>query len=315
MLTFAFCTYNRADRLDRLVSAMRAQACPVPYEILAVNNNSQDDTQAVLTRLAADDGAPLRWVTESVQGIVAARNRALAEAMDSDILVFIDDDELPSPGLLSAAYDAITREGAQSVGGRVEVDFSGQERPAWLESDLLGFLAQVDYGNAPFWITDDTTPLWTANVAYDMRIFREDASLRFDKRFDRRGNAVGGGSDAKIFKEMLRRNLRLRYRPEMLVLHSVEAWRLSRRYFLRLHYLDGRRTARFELPEYNHTVLGIPPFMLGHAMRHLFRTIALMLRGGQGLVRQAMNFSYAVGMMTGYRMRRSPNQARLGEPS
>ncbi len=41
LLTFAFCTYNRADRLRTLVAAMRAQACPVPFEILAINNNSR----------------------------------------------------------------------------------------------------------------------------------------------------------------------------------------------------------------------------------------------------------------------------------
>src|SRR5574337_1217092 len=98
-LTFAFCTYNRAPRMKKLVAAILAQDSPVPFEILAVNNNSTDDTVAVLDDLTRRPGAPLRWVTESVQGIVAARNRLLAEAMDSDVLVLIDDDEIPLPGL------------------------------------------------------------------------------------------------------------------------------------------------------------------------------------------------------------------------
>ncbi len=196
MLTFAFCTYNRADRLERLVAAMRAQACPVPFEILAINNNSQDNTEQVLTRLAAQPGAPLRWVTEPVQGIVAARNRGIAEAMGSDILVYIDDDEIPLPGLIAAAADAILKEGAQCAGGRVDMDFTSVPRPPWLGDELLGFLAAVDHGRQRFWITDDSKPIWTANVAYDMRLFRDDPELRFDKRFDRIGNVVGGGSDA-----------------------------------------------------------------------------------------------------------------------
>ena len=234
LLTFAFCTYNRAERLDRLVAAMRAQQCMLPFEILAINNNSSDDTAAVLARLEGLPGAPLRWVTEPVQGIVAARNRALAEAMSSDILVFIDDDELPQPGLLDAAARAIIEDGAQCAGGRVEVDFSSIGRPGWLEDNVLGFLAAVDHGPSKFWIKDDSTPIWTANVAYDMQLFRDDPGLRFDKRYDRVGKGVGGGEDVMMFRGLLKRGARIQYRPDMAVLHAVEPWRLKRRHFLRL---------------------------------------------------------------------------------
>jgi len=45
---------------------------------------------------AARPGALLRFVTETTQGIVPARNRAIEESLDnSDTLVFIDD-ELPA---------------------------------------------------------------------------------------------------------------------------------------------------------------------------------------------------------------------------
>src|SRR3569833_825900 len=128
-LTFAFCTYNRASRLPCLVAALRYQQCSVPFEILSVNNNSTDDTLTNLHALAAQPGAPLRIVTELSQGIVPARNRAIEESLDSDVLVFIDDDELPLPGLLMSAYDALTLECAHFVGGRVHVDFAAHCRP------------------------------------------------------------------------------------------------------------------------------------------------------------------------------------------
>lgn len=303
MLTFAFCTYNRADRLNRLVAAMRAQECPVPFEILAINNNSADHTVQELQRLAALPGAPLRWVTERVQGIVAARNRGIAEAMGSDILVYIDDDEIPLPGLIAAAADAILNEGAQCAGGRVEMDFSTVPRPRWLEDDLLGFLAAVDHGPQPFWISDDSTPIWTANVAYDMRLFRDDESLRFDKRFDRVGNVVGGGSDAIMFRSLLERKARIRYRPDMAVLHDVETWRLRRRYFLQLHYRGGLRAGQFRLPTYPRTVLGIPPFLLAQCVRHAGRAAAMVLAHRPGALRQAMNAAHAWGSVVGYRRR------------
>jgi len=304
-LTFAFCTYNRADRLERLVAAMRAQTCPIPFEILAINNNSSDDTTEKLAYLAQLPGPPLRWVTEPVQGIVAARNRGIAEAFDSDILVYIDDDEIPLPGLINAAADAILNEGAECVGGRVVMDFTSIKRPSWLEDDLLGFLAAVDHGSDAFWVQDTSTPIWTANVAYDMRLFRNDPELRFDKRFDRIGNVVGGGSDAIMFRSLLERKTRLRYRPEMTVLHAVEKWRLTRRYFLKLHYRAGIRQGQFRMPTFPRTLLGVPPFLIGQFFKPCLKTLSLMIMGKPGQVRQAMNASNALGVIVGYRRRTS----------
>ena len=303
LLTFAFCTYNRADRLPKLVAAMRAQSCPLPFEILAVNNNSSDDTAAVLDGLVGHAGAPLRWVTEPVQGIVAARNRCVAEALGSDIMVFIDDDELPQPGLLAAAADAILSEGAQCAGGRIDVDFSTLARPSWLGDELLGFLAAVDHGSRSFWISNDDTPVWTANVAYDMRLFRDDPKLRFDKRYDRIGKGAGGGEDVMMFRGLLQRGARIRYRPDMAVLHAVESWRLKRGYFLDLHYRAGRRQAHFELPDYPRTVFGVPPFMVNQLLRHCWSTLRVAAAGRGGAVRQGMNASFALGSIIGYRER------------
>jgi glycosyltransferase involved in cell wall biosynthesis len=303
LLTFAFCTYNRADRLEKLIAAMRAQACPVPFEILAVNNNSSDNTAEVLARLAQLPGPILRWVTEPVQGIVAARNRAIEESMDSDIMVFIDDDETPLPGILEAAAHAILNEGAQCAGGRVEMDFSHYPRPAWLGDELLGFLAAVDHGTEAFWIEDASTPIWTANVAYDMRLFRDDPELRFDKRYDRKGNVVGGGSDAIMFRTLLERKVRIRYCPGMGVLHAVEPWRLTRSYFLKLHYRAGLRHGQHQLPTYRKTVLGLPPFLVTQFLRQAVRAIGMQLARRPGSLRQGMNASHTLGAMIGYRSR------------
>ncbi|MBI3431374.1 MAG: glycosyltransferase family 2 protein [Hydrogenophilales bacterium] len=303
LLSFAFCTYNRADRLEKLVAAMRAQTCPIPFEILAINNNSTDATVDILTRLEQMPGPTLRWVTEPVQGIVTARNRGIAEALHSDILVFIDDDEIPLPGLLQAAADAILNEGAECAGGRVDTDFTTISRPTWLEDDLLGFLAALDHGPQRLWIQDMNTPLWTGNIAYDMRLFRHDSALRFDMRYNREGTGVGGGEDTKMLRTLLERKARIRYRPEMVVRHAVEPWKLRRSYFLKLHYRAGVRHGRFSLPRYPQALFGVPPFMVAQFLAHCGRTLKLAITGKPGLVRQAMNAAHALGSLQGYRNR------------
>lgn len=302
-LTFAFCSYNRAERLENLVAAMRAQDCPIPYEILAVDNNSKDNTRAILQTLTSRPGAPLRFVTETAQGIVPARNRAIEESLDSDILVFIDDDELPQPGLLHAVYDAIVNDGAQCAGGCIEVDFSPQGRPAWLENDLLGFLGALKHGDTPFWITDDSTPLWTGNIVYDMRLFRDGPALRFDPRYNREGTGMGGGEDAMLFRALLARGTKIRYRPDMAVWHFVEPWRLKRSYFLKLHYRAGLRVGRHELPAYPRALFGFPPFLIVQCVQHSIKALGMRLTGQPGVLRQAMNAAYAMGCLVGYRYR------------
>lgn len=300
MLTFAFCTYNRADRLERLVAAMREQASSLPFEILAVNNNSTDRTADVLDGLSQAPGAPLRWVNEPEQGIVPARNRAIEESLGSSILVFIDDDEVPLPGLLETAVRAILEEGADSVGGRVIVDFSENPRPAWLGDELLGFLAEVDHGNSPFWIQDASTPVWTANVAYDMDLFRGEPALRFDGRFNRAGKVFGGGEDVAMFEALLDRRARIRYEPKMQVLHSVEPWRLRRRYFLALHYHAGIRYGTYRVPSYSKTILGIPPFLVSQLTKQVLKTASILITRKEPALRQAMNASHALGTIRGY---------------
>lgn len=301
-LTFAICTFDRADRLPRLLAEMRAQASPVPFEVLVVDNNSSDATPSVVAEIAAMPGIPVRYVREREQGIPFARNRALADALDSDALVFIDDDELPYPGLLESAVRALTEQGARCAGGRVEIVFPGT-RPRWLADDLLGFLAEVNHGEKPFWIKDPSTPIWTANIAYDMRLFRDSPELRFDARYNRRGHGVGGGSDAMLFRELLRREVPILYCPQMRVQHHVEPWRMRRSYFLKLHFVAGRKYGQFQTGDYRRTVFGVPPFMVVAAARHWFRTAAMFIRRQPGVLRQAMNGTHALGMVWGRMLR------------
>lgn len=298
-LSFAVCTFNRAARLPALLAAMRRQRCPLDYEVLVVNNNSRDATGDVLAREAARPGPPVRVVTETTQGIVAARNRAIAESLGSDYLVFIDDDELPCSGHLEAAVRALRDEGAECVGGRIRVAFDDAPRPAWLSGALLGFLGELDYGDQPFWIQDRSTPVWSGNVGYRTAVFRADPGLRFDTRYDRAGHGIGGGSDAIMFRRLLDAGVRLRYEPHMEIQHLVEPWRLTRRYFLRLHYRAGVRYGCYEMPDYPRSVRGIAPFMLRNWLVSVGRAIGARLQNDPDYVRVAMNAAHATGCLRG----------------
>lgn len=297
----AFCTYNRAERLPGLVAALRTQRCDEPFEILAVDNNSADGTQQVLRQLAMLEGLRLRFVKETTQGIVPARNRVLTEASSAEYLLMLDDDEIPAPGWVQAGISALRDEGLECAGGRVRVRFEPGDRPRWLGDELLGFLAEVDHGDQPFRIVDVSTPVWTANVAYQTSLFAD--GLKFDPRYSRVGKGVGGGEDVVMFETLVRKGRRMGYRPDMVVEHCVEAWRLRRRYFLRLHYTSGLRAGMYSTQVSGRTFLGVPLYLYRQAANQGFRVVQHAgLNGGRWL-RQAMTFAHTCGRIVGVRRR------------
>lgn len=302
-ITVGLCTYNRADSLPGLVRALRELDCPRPFELLVINNNSRDHTASVLDELAAQPGVRLRWVLETEQGIVPARNRLIAETLERDYLLMLDDDEMPAPQWLTAGFDALHNEHADCVSGPITVDFRAIAAPPWLDTDIRGFLGEVDFGPAPYWNKNPSQRFYTGNIGYRLSLFREYPDLRFDIRYNRAGEGIGGGSDSHMFGRLLEMGVRLRYRPEMRVYHHVEPWKLKRSYFLRLHHREGLRAGRYPRAEYGRTLLGVPPFILLQALRHTGRALGMALSGHHQALRQGMNASHGWGLVRGTYLR------------
>jgi glycosyltransferase involved in cell wall biosynthesis len=306
--TVAVCTYNRARNLESLVKGLKQQACRHPFDILVIDNNSTDNTHYVLRALGRENGPALRVVKEERRGIVYARNRAIDESMGSDYMAFIDDDELPASGWLAAAVDALEREGADCVGGQIRVKVPQEGYPGWLERELLGFLGELSHADEPFWITEPSTPVWSGNIAYRTAVFS--GGLRFDERYNRKGDGVGGGEDCVMFHALLDHCAKIRYRPDMVIEHLIDDWKLRRKYFLTLHYLAGKKAGAWEGSDYERAFCGVPPFMIAQALRQWGKAFEMMLMRRPGALRQAMNGSYALGMIGGRfrRWRQGPEE-------
>ena len=299
-LTVAICSYNRAERLPKLVQALRKLSCPIPFEILIVDNNSTDATQKVVNQLIQlKEGAPVRCVLEGNQGIAFARNRAIEESLAGDFLLFIDDDELPSSQMLEAAVYSLDTEKAVCVGGKITINFGIFSRPNWLIDDLLPFYGEIDYGKNAFWIADSSTPIWSGIVAYQTNLFANNSDLRFDTRYNRKGKGIGGGEDGILFQELLKRKVKIRYQPDMAVDHFVEAWKIKRSYFIKLHFIAGRKYGQFQMDSYDRAILGVPPFMFRQLLWQIGQTLNLFFFRKPGTLRQAMNASHALGSIWG----------------
>jgi GT2 family glycosyltransferase len=94
-------THGRAQSLDIVLAALAAQITDEPFEVIVVLDGSSADSERVLeTWERLDVFASFRWYVQEQKGAAAARNRGAFLAR-APILVFLDDDVVPEPDLIS----------------------------------------------------------------------------------------------------------------------------------------------------------------------------------------------------------------------
>ncbi len=92
-------TFNGAARIGNCLDAILRQAATRDVEVLVVNDGSRDNTAEVI------QGYPgVRLINQTNAGPAAARNRGAKEARGT-ILLFTDDDCVPTPGWLDAMLE------------------------------------------------------------------------------------------------------------------------------------------------------------------------------------------------------------------
>src|SRR5690348_6834853 len=107
--TIIVCTYNRAASLRDTLQALRRLDSPAgcEWEVIVVDNNSRDDTRAVVEEVAAS-WPRLRYEFEGAQGLSHARNRGIGAAR-GDVILFTDDDVLPESDWLRVTLEGLKR--------------------------------------------------------------------------------------------------------------------------------------------------------------------------------------------------------------
>jgi glycosyltransferase involved in cell wall biosynthesis len=190
-----------------------------------------NDPAASALPLAAEFPADrVRFVHEPEPGIVAARNRALDESADADVLVFIDDDELPEPGWLRALVSTWERTGAAAVAAPVLSTFGEEPDPFVTEG---GFFVRrrLRTGTA-------LTIAASGNLLLDVgQVAR--SGLRFDRRF-----AQTGGSDSMFTSELHKRGYPMVWCDEAIVADVVPPTRANRRWVLQRAVRSGNASSR-----------------------------------------------------------------------
>lgn len=293
--TVSLCTHNHADRLARTLAELPSLREPdAAWELLIVDNASSDSTPELLARHVWPVSWQVRIVREAKLGIAQARNRAVSEAR-GEYLIFMDDDETVDPDWLRAFEGVIRQHTPDAFGGRIRVLFE-DPRPPWLADELLGFLGQLDWGNEARRLHDQDTPLFTGNFGFRKAIC-QDIGV-FDVALGRRGAANFGGEDVDFYLRLLQAGYKIWWMPDAIIHHRIQAAKLTRGYFLDLHYRQGRtqgartRGSQSRLP---------PRYLFPQVARAYGRALAKRLReGSDRSLRQEMNAAYFTGYLLGW---------------
>ncbi|MFN0316547.1 MAG: glycosyltransferase [Burkholderiales bacterium] len=295
-ITVAICTHNRRDQLALTLAALQALEAPVcDWEVLVIDNASSDGTASFLAGYDWRSRAPLRFLREERLGVAFARNRAVQEGRGEYVL-FLDDDETPDAKWLVAFAQALFDGEPDAAGGRIEVLFFGAEKPQWLTDELLGFLGKLDHGPLPIRLTCESQKIFTGNAA-----FRRSAVLAlglFDTTLGRRGRVNSGGEDVDLFVRLLRAGRNVLWVPNAVIYHRIEAPKLRRRYFLELHYRQGRMQGH----RARGSAARIPPlYLLPQLSRSIVAAVAQRWRQGyHSALRKDMNVAYFAGFIAGW---------------
>jgi len=91
-------TYNRLDQLKQVIAALQQQNYPIDdFEVVIVSDGCTDGTEAYLAQYTKP--LKLQVLTQQNQGPAASRNLGASRAQ-GDIILFIDDDVVPTPNLI-----------------------------------------------------------------------------------------------------------------------------------------------------------------------------------------------------------------------
>lgn len=263
-------TYNRGHSVGDAIQSVLAEHKGVPappLELIVVDNNSTDRTQAVVTGFALQDPR-VRYVFEPQQGLSFARNAGISVAR-APLIAFTDDDVRVDPQWAAAIVRAFREHPrADMVGGRV-LPMWPSTPPAWLTREHWAPLALADHGDSVLGISPERAIcLVGANVAFRQSVF--DAIGGFATEFQRVKDGIGSLEDHHFLLRFLGTGRTGLYDPRIVVHAEIQPNRLERDYHRRWHTGHGHFHALLKSDDMESTSVG----RLFGVPAHLYRQAA-----------------------------------------
>jgi glucosyl-dolichyl phosphate glucuronosyltransferase len=261
-ISVILCTYDRCQSLAKALDSVALSVVPtsVEWDVLVVDNNSKDQTCAVVEEFCRKHPGRFHYLFEPKPGKSNALNAGIQQT-DADVLAFMDDDVVVEPDWLQNLTSGLSDSSCVGAGGRI--------LPRWTSSPPQWLPTKERYGLAPLAMFDlgmEPGPLHEApfgtNMAFRRDVFERYAGFRTDLG-PRPGSEIRN-EDTEFGQRLLNAGERLRYEPSAVVHHAVPENRLRKGYFLTWCFDKARADVReFGTPEDTRLFLaGVPLYLL-----------------------------------------------------
>lgn len=263
-----------------LGSVCQQEAEGLEYEVIVVDNNSKDQTRAVVEQAQQRYPGRIRYIFEARQGRSSALRTGLPECKGKYYINADDDYVFPSDYLRRAASTFQKYPHWQVMGVSVVPKWTVLPQ-AWLTEDHYSVLALTNYGNEIV-ETSQARPWCLLAAAYRTETVREVGGYVGDLAVS--GKNVGGVEDVELFYRIYAKGYRCGYVPDIRVEHKVEAYRCEKAYHRRWHRGHGRNLARISDPSIDVGRKGpfsVPLYLYKQALREAGLCAWHALRGAE----------------------------------
>jgi glycosyltransferase involved in cell wall biosynthesis len=233
MISIIICTYNREKYIYQALQCLAQNNFSTDlYEIVLVNNNSTDQTEAQCKTFQHDyPHVTFRYFIEMNQGLSYARNRGIVEAQ-GDLLVFLDDDSFVNSEYLQN-LDNYQKEypDMAAFGGEISPLFETEITPAWLSKWSYSWVSAIYLGNSVTLFTGNKYPVG-ANMGFKKEYFEKHGA--FNTALGRSKKNMMAGEEKDLFNRADKQTEKIYYFPLLKVQHVIPESRTTKAYIRRL---------------------------------------------------------------------------------
>jgi glycosyltransferase involved in cell wall biosynthesis len=232
-----FSSKNGQLTLPLMLNAFTLLQIPngLKWEIIAVDNNSDDNTLAILESYT--NQLPLTILKQPKPGKNPALNLGVQSAT-GDLLIFTDDDIIPAQNWLN---DYIN-----TASDYQEYDlFGGKILPYWMEQPDPIVLQSIPCGIA-YALTDETIQsgpikagqIWGPNMAVRRHVF--DNGFSFNEEIGPNGKNYVMGSETEFLQRAEQAGHQAYFFDSCAVQHIIRPWQLTKEWIENRAYKAGR---------------------------------------------------------------------------
>lgn len=240
--TVAIRVYNAADRLPGILEKLRAQANTqgIRWEVVVVDNNSSDDTAAVVQAFQNNwlPNCPLRYVLETKQGAAFARRRAMLEAKGAWV-GFLDDDNLPDENWVAIAHTfGQNHPEAGAFGGQIHGIYEVPPPPNFAK--IAYFLVLIERKQTFCYTAQKSGKPASkvlppgAGIVIQKQAWLRDVPERLQIQGPQGNSIASKGEDMELLIHLCRAGWQIWNNADLHIYHQIPSWRLEREYLLKI---------------------------------------------------------------------------------